>query len=62
MKRSQIESRKDDSVFDKRFDIYQETYEEILNFVDKNFDLKNIEADNSLKSINIEIKGFLGKL
>ena len=62
LKRSQIESRKDDSVFDKRFDIYQETYEEILNFIDKNFDLKNIEADNSLESINIEIKGFLGKL
>ena len=59
LKRSQIESRKDDSVFDKRFDIYQETYKEILNFVDKNFDLKNIEADNSLESINIEIKGFL---
>ena len=44
------------------FDIYQETYKEILNFVNKNFDLKNIEADNSLESINIEIKGFLGKL
>ena len=59
LKRSQIESRKDDSVFDKRFEIYQETYKEILNFVDLNFNLINIEANNSLESINTEIKGFL---
>ena len=59
LKRSQLESRKDDSVFDKRFEIYQETYKEILNFVDLNFDLKNIEANKPLESINTEIKGFL---
>jgi adenylate kinase len=59
LKRSQLESRKDDSVFDKRFEIYQETYKEILNFVDLNFDLKNIEANKALESINTEIKGFL---
>ena len=59
LKRSQLESRKDDSVFDKRFEIYQETFKEILNFVDLNFDLKNIEANNDVESINTEIKGFL---
>ncbi len=57
--RSKIESRSDDKVFDKRFDIYQQTYKEILTFLDNNFILKNIEANNTLEAINIEIKGFL---
>ena len=59
-KRSKIESRKDDNIFDKRFSIYQETYSEILDYLANNFNLKNIQANNTLEAINTEIKGFLG--
>ena len=61
-KRSETESRKDDSLFDKRFDIYKETYSEILDYLGNNFNLNNIKANNTLEAINIEIKGFLGKI
>ena len=60
--RSKIESRKDENLFDKRFEILWETYSEILDYLVNNFNLKNIQANNTLEAINIEIKGFLGKL
>ncbi len=59
LKRSQIESREDDKVFDKRFDIYQNTYNEIQTFMNLNFNLINIEANNTVEAINIEIHDFL---
>ena len=58
-KRAQIESRKDDNVFDKRFDIFLKSNEEIINYLKTHFELKNIEANSTPEAINVEIQRFL---
>ena len=54
-KRSQEESRADDSVFDKRLEIYKKTHNEIIETLSKNNEVINIDANDQIDSISQKI-------
>ncbi|GIR65692.1 MAG: hypothetical protein CM15mP70_07990 [Pelagibacteraceae bacterium] len=51
-KRSQEESRADDSVFDKRLAIYKKTHNEIIESLSKDNEVINIDANDQIDSIS----------
>ena len=59
-KRSQEESRADDSVFDKRLTIYKKTHDEIVESLSKNNEVINIDANDEIESISRKIIEKLG--
>ena len=59
-KRSQEESRADDSVFDKRLTIYKKTHSEIIESLSKNNEVINIDANDQIDSISQKIIEKLG--
>ena len=59
-KRSQEESRADDSVFDKRLEIYKKTHNEIIETLSKNNEVINIDANDQIDSISKKIIEKLG--
>ena len=54
-KRSQEESRADDSVFDKRLAIYKKSHNEIIESLLKDHDVINIDANDQIDSISQKI-------
>ena len=54
-KRSQEESRADDSVFDKRLEIYKKTHNEIINSLSKDNEVINIDANDQIDHISKKI-------
>ena len=54
-KRSQEESRADDSVFDKRLEIYKKTHDEIIESLSKDNEVINIDANDQIDSISQKI-------
>ena len=54
-KRSQEESRADDSVFDKRLAIYKKTHNEIIESLSKDSEVINIDANDQIDSISKKI-------
>ena len=59
-KRSQEESRADDSVFDKRLSIYKKTHNEIIESLSKLNEVINIDANDKIDSISQKIIEKLG--
>ena len=59
-KRSQEESRADDSVFDKRLTIYKKTHNEIIESLSKDNEVINIDANDQIDSISQKIIEKLG--
>ena len=59
-KRSQEESRADDSVFDKRLKIYKKTHNEIIDSLSKDNEVINIDANDQINSISKKIIEKLG--
>ena len=59
-KRSQEESRADDSVFDKRLTIYKKTHNEIIESLSKDNEVINIDANDQIDSISKKIIEKLG--
>ena len=59
-KRSQEESRADDSVFDKRLEIYKKTHNEIIESLSKDNEVINIDANDQIDSISQKIIEKLG--
>ena len=59
-KRSQEESRADDSVFDKRLEIYKKTHNEIIELLSKDNEVINIDANDQIDSISKKIIEKLG--
>lgn len=59
-KRSQEESRADDSVFDKRLAIYKKSHNEIIESLLKDHDVINIDANDQIDSISQKIIEKLG--
>ena len=59
-KRSQEESRADDSVFDKRLSIYKKTHNEIIESLSKLNEVINIDANDKIDSISKKIIEKLG--
>jgi len=59
-KRSQEESRADDSVFDKRLLIYKKSHDEIIESLLKDNDVINIDANDEIDSISHKIIEKLG--
>tara|TARA_B100000674_G_scaffold419458_1_gene370315 strand:+ start:85 stop:639 length:555 start_codon:yes stop_codon:yes gene_type:complete len=59
-KRSQEESRADDSVFDKRLSIYKKTHDEIIMSLSKLNEVINIDANDQIGSISKKIIEKLG--
>jgi len=54
-KRSQEESRADDSVFEKRLDIYKQSHIEITNSLSEFYEVINIDANNEIPLISQKI-------
>ncbi|MDB3863910.1 nucleoside monophosphate kinase [Alphaproteobacteria bacterium] len=54
-KRSQEESRADDSVFEKRLDIYKQSQIEITNSLSEFYEVINIDANNEIPLISQKI-------
>ena len=54
-KRSQEESRADDSVFDKRLAIYKKSHNEIIESLLKDHEVINIDANDQINSISQKI-------
>ncbi len=54
-KRSQEESRADDSFFEKRLDIYKKSHSEIILSLNKFFDVIDIEANEQISAISKKI-------
>ena len=54
-KRSQEESRADDSVFEKRLTIYKKSHTEILNALSKFYEVIDIDANNEIPLISQKI-------
>jgi adenylate kinase len=54
-KRSQEESRADDSVFEKRLSIYKQSHTEITNSLSEYYDVINIDANNEIPLISQKI-------
>tara|TARA_Y100000996_G_C22551787_1_gene653965 strand:- start:24 stop:578 length:555 start_codon:yes stop_codon:yes gene_type:complete len=59
-KRSQEESRADDSVFEKRLDIYKKSHSEIINSLKLFYEVIDIEANDKISSISSKIVEKLG--
>ena len=59
-KRSLEESRADDSVFDKRLEIYKKSHDEIINSLDKYYKVIDIEANDEISLISQKIIEKLG--
>ena len=59
-KRSQEESRADDSVFEKRLAIYKKSHNEIIYSLNKNFKVIDIEANSEISLISQKITEKLG--
>ena len=59
-KRSEEESRADDSVFEKRLDIYKKSHSEIISSLTKNYNVIDIEANDEIQSISQKITEKLG--
>ena len=59
-KRSQEESRADDSFFEKRLGIYKKSHSEIINSLNKFYKVIDIEADDKISSIYDKIVEKLG--
>ena len=59
-KRSQEESRADDSVFDKRLTIYKKTHTSIIESLSKDNEVINIDANDKIDSISQKIIEKLG--
>ena len=59
-KRSQEESRADDSVFDKRLEIYKKTHNKIIESLSKDNEVINIDANDQIDSISKKIIEKLG--
>ncbi len=59
-KRSKEESRADDSVFEKRLDIYKKSHTEIISSLNKYYDVIDIEANDEILSISQKITEKLG--
>ena len=59
-KRSQEESRADDSVFDKRLTIYKKTHNEIIESLSKEYEVTNIDANDQIDTISQKIIEKLG--
>ena len=59
-KRSLEESRADDSVFEKRLGIYKKSHFEIINSLNKYYDVIDIEANAQISDISIKISEKLG--
>ena len=59
-KRSLEESRADDSVFDKRLEIYKKSHEEIVKSLLKENTVINIDANDQIDSISLKIIEKLG--
>tara|TARA_A100001011_G_C13857766_1_gene653591 strand:+ start:28 stop:582 length:555 start_codon:yes stop_codon:yes gene_type:complete len=59
-KRSQEESRADDSFFQKRLGIYKKSHSEIINSLNKFYKVIDIEADDKISSIYDKIVEKLG--
>ena len=59
-KRSQEESRADDSVFDKRLSIYKKSHDKIIESLLKDHALINIDANDQIDSISQKIIEKLG--
>ena len=59
-KRSQEESRADDSFFEKRLGIYKKSHSEIINSLNKFYKVIDIEADDEISSIYDKIVEKLG--
>jgi adenylate kinase family enzyme len=54
-KRSQEESRADDSVFEKRLGIYKRSHTEITNSLSEFYEVINIDANNEIPLISQKI-------
>ncbi len=59
-KRSLEESRADDSVFEKRLNIYKKSHTEIINSLKIYYDVIDIEANGEIKAISQKISEKLG--
>ena len=59
-KRSLEESRADDSVFEKRLDIYKRSHDDIINSLNKYYKVIDIEADSEISLISQKITEKLG--
>ena len=59
-KRSQEESRADDSVFDKRLSIYKKSHDKIIETLLKDHTLINVDANDQIDSISQKIIEKLG--
>lgn len=59
-KRSQEESRADDSFFEKRLDIYKKSHSEITESLSKFYKVTEIDANHDITSINNKIVEKLG--
>ncbi len=59
-KRSLEESRADDSVFEKRLNIYKKSHNEIINSLNKYYKVIDIEADSEISFISLKITEKLG--
>ncbi len=59
-KRSLEESRPDDSVYEKRLGIYKKSHNDIINSLNKYYEVIDIEANNEISSISKKIAGKLG--
>ncbi|RZO89690.1 MAG: nucleoside monophosphate kinase [alpha proteobacterium HIMB59] len=59
-KRSQEESRADDSVFEKRLGIYKQSHAEIINSLSQFYEVIDIDANNEISHISQKIVEKLG--
>ena len=59
-KRSLEESRPDDSVFEKRLDIYKKSHNEIIYSLNKYYEVIDIDANNEISLISQKIVEKLG--
>ena len=59
-KRSQEESRADDSFFEKRLQIYKKSHQEITNSLKKNYQVTDIQANDEINAVTAKIVDKLG--
>ena len=59
-KRSLEESRADDSFFEKRLQIYKKSHQEILNSLNKNYQVTDIQANDEISTVTAKIVDKLG--
>ena len=54
------ESRADDSVFEKRLQIYKKSHQEITNSLKKNYQVTDIQANDEINAVTAKIVDKLG--